>query len=476
MVSNMNCNSCPGKNALPYDAANATSIFEYSKGLLGKTLREFADKGYTHKKGKGGIGQMVENLYFLLETNNNPEADFSQAGMELKCTPLKLGKNKDYLIKERLVCNMINYCDVVNEDFEHSHFYLKCQLMLLLFYLYRKGCDNLDLEFVFSVLWKLPEKDLLIIRHDYELIVDKIKRGEAHLLSEGDTMYLGACRKGQKGDSLMEQPNSEVNAPRRAFSLKMAYMRTVLQYVVNAGEKAVANFGLPENPLLTSQDLSKNSFDEIVLKRFKPYMGKNYEAIAKDKKVDISNNPKNKFAMIANAVVASGKCSNVNRSEEFLKAGLMMKTVRVQADGIIKEAMSFENIDYMEVAECGNWYESRLYELYSSRFLFVVFRERHKGKGDYELDDAFFWTMPQSDLECAEVYWEHIKKNILESHISEDYWWKACDRKKFHVRPKAQKAKDIAPTPDGKGAKKFCYWFNNDYVREIVEQRQNEKR
>ena len=43
MVSNMNSNSCPGKNALPYDAANATSIFEYSKGLLGKTLREFAD-------------------------------------------------------------------------------------------------------------------------------------------------------------------------------------------------------------------------------------------------------------------------------------------------------------------------------------------------------------------------------------------------------------------------------------------------
>lgn len=229
MVSNMNCISCPEENALPYDATNAASIFEYSKGLLGKTLREFAGEGYIHKKGKGGIGQMVENLYFLLETNNNPEADFSQAGMELKCTPLKLGKNKDYLVKERLVCNMINYCDIVNEDFEHSHFYLKCQLMLLLFYLYRKGYDNLDLEFVFSVLWKLPEKDLLIIRHDYELIVDKVRRGEAHLLSEGDTMYLGACRKGQKGDSLMEQPNSGINAPRRAFSLKMAYMRTVLQ-------------------------------------------------------------------------------------------------------------------------------------------------------------------------------------------------------------------------------------------------------
>ena len=117
---------CNMSKKLPYNKYSAISIFEYSKGLLGKTLREFAYEGYSPKKGKGGIGQMVENLYFLLETNNNPEADFSSARMELKCTPLKLAKNNDYLIKERLVCNMINYCDVVKEDFEQSHFYLKC--------------------------------------------------------------------------------------------------------------------------------------------------------------------------------------------------------------------------------------------------------------------------------------------------------------------------------------------------------------
>lgn len=461
-------------NTLLYDPTSASGIFEYSKGLLGRTLREFASEDYIPKEGKGGVGQMVENIYFLLETNNNPNADFSSAGMELKCTPLKQGKKEDYLIKERLVCNMIDYCDVVNEDFEHSHFYLKCQLMLVMFYLHQEGFDKLDLEFIFSALWKFPEKDLLIIRHDYEIITDKIKRGEAHLLSEGDTMYLGACRKGQKGDSLRKQPNSEIGAPRRAFSLKMAYMRTVLQYVLESKKKAVANFELPQKELVTSKDLSGHSFEDVILKRFKPYMHKHYEAIAKSKNVNLSNNPKDKFSIIANAIAASAKCSNINRSEEFQKAGLMMKTIRVQANGGIKEAMSFENIDYMEVAGCENWFESRLYELFSSRFMFVIFREQHTGKQDYSLDDVFFWTMPQMDLEWAEVYWEHIKKNILDNHISEDYWWKGKDRKKFHVRPKAQKATDLAPTPHGKLAKKFCYWFNNDYVRKIVEQRKEE--
>ena len=461
---------------LPYNKYSAISIFEYSKGLLGKTLREFAYEGYSPKKGKGGIGQMVENLYFLLETNNNPEADFSSARMELKCTPLKLAKNNDYLIKERLVCNMINYCDVVKEDFEQSHFYLKCQLMLLMFYLYKKDYNNLDLEFVFSVLWKLPEKDLLIIRQDYETIIKKIKRGEAHLLSEGDTMYLGACRKGQKGDSLMIQPNSDIGAPRRAFCLKMAYMRTVLQYVIESNKKAVTNFALPKEQLVTEKELTELSFDEILLKRFAPYIGKCFREIACRKDVDISNNPKNKFAMIANAIAASDKCANINRSEEFLKAGLTMKTIRVQQNGSIKEAMSFENIDYLEVAECEEWLESRLYELFSSRFMFVVFKEQQKGQEDYVLDDVFFWTMPQADLNQAEEYWNHIKENILNDNISEKYWWKAKDRKKFHIRPKAQKATNLAPTPNGGWAKKFCYWFNNDFVRDIVDNRNREKK
>ncbi len=90
-------------STLPYDIKSATSIFEYSKGLLGNTLRDFVWEGYMAKKGKGGLGQMVENIYFLLETNNYAGADFSEAGMELKCTPLRKSKQEDYLIKERLV-------------------------------------------------------------------------------------------------------------------------------------------------------------------------------------------------------------------------------------------------------------------------------------------------------------------------------------------------------------------------------------
>ena len=111
---------------IPYNPKSAESIWQYSAGLLGHTLREFAPVDYIKKGGgKGSLGQMVEELYFLMENNSRPEADFAEAGMELKCTPLKKGNKEQLLIKERLVCNMINYMEVVNEDFEHSHFSLR---------------------------------------------------------------------------------------------------------------------------------------------------------------------------------------------------------------------------------------------------------------------------------------------------------------------------------------------------------------
>lgn len=105
---------------LGYDPKDATSIWQYSAGLLGHTLREFIDgeleKEYT---GKGALGQMVEEIYFHLANNSRAEADFHSAGVELKCTPLKHGRREALLIKERLVCGMINYCELVGEDLKN---------------------------------------------------------------------------------------------------------------------------------------------------------------------------------------------------------------------------------------------------------------------------------------------------------------------------------------------------------------------
>lgn len=455
---------------LGYNPKDATSIWQYSAGLLGHTLREFVVEGQAlDYKGKGALGQMVEEIYFHLANNSRAEADFHSAGVELKCTPLKHGKKEVLLIKERLVCGMINYCNLVGEDFEESHFYTKCQLMLLLFYLHIKDANKLDLEFLISLLWKFPDKDLEIIRQDYYTIVNKVKQGLAHELSEGDTLYLGACRKGADGSSVTNQPFSETMAPTRAFCLKPSYMSAILKWVLETKKNHLNTLNPELSSLVSLQALKKDSLENIVLKRYTKYIGKGYKKIAKSLNIDLSKNPKNKFAMIASAIGTKGEKVNINATEEFLKAGLMMKAIRVQANGRIKESMAFENINYTEVYhEENEWIDSRCYDIFTSRFMFVIFREQTPEKEDYVLDQIFFWTMPQSDLQVAEQYWNNIKQCVNENHIAPEYFWKIGDHKLFHVRPKGKNKQDLASNPHGGEVQKYCYWFNNEYITDIV--------
>lgn len=462
-----------------YDQNDIDSIFDYSKRLLGKSLEDVVGS-LSDKGGKGGLGQLVEKYFFGFENNNRQEADFTSAGVELKCTPLKRNADANaYAIKERLVCCLINYTEDWDKTFEESNFFKKCLLMLILFYLHEKSVPNSRRKFIFAALWKMPPKDLAIIKRDYEVIIEKVRNGMAHTLSEGDTLYLGACRKGQKGDALMPQHNNPTGAPRRAWSLKPAYMRTVLDEVErhNIGG-AYRNYGygsLPHDALFSISDVRRLSVETLLRVRFLPYIGKTYTEILQSLGLNASS-AKSKYFLLANHIATNGAKGNINKSEEFRKSGLTMKTVRVETDGRVRESMSFENIDYQEVFECDFWEDSRLYELFTSKFLFVCYKstgrrvEQPNGKveTEYTLSKVFFWTMPQSDLQVAKEYWENIKRCVASSNISPAHFWRQEDDRKFHVRPKGRNAKDMSDNPNGGEVKKYCYWINSHYIEDIV--------
>lgn len=471
-----------------FDRANPMSIFDYSRHLLGHSLHSLlGDEVKEHRrKGKGGLGQMVEELFFNYEVNSIREADFAEARVELKCTPLLKSKSDgSYRIKERLVCTMIDYFEIVDTPFEESHLIAKCRLMLLLFYLHAAGKEAYDYEFIYRILWQLPEKDLLLIKTDYQTIVDKVRRGEAHLLSEGDTLYLGACRKGQKGDTPQPQPNSAIKANKRAFSLKPAYMRYILSHVVGSGNNYFTNYTAAEAPkfeLVSSEELSYNRFEDVILKRFDPYIGKNYVEICGMLGVEAYQS-KSKYADVSALIASNMVSKRIAESDEFVKSGIIMKTVRLGNNGMPRESMSFKNIDYCEIYDNDEWVESEAYEIFTSRFMFVVFKpvagesitvwNNRKMEAvteqSYILDSVFFWTMPAEDLTIAHEYWQNIRKAVLTDCISPEYFWGIADRKKFHVRPKARLKSDKAVNPNGGLCEKYSYWFNADYIKSIID-------
>jgi len=466
---------------IQYDVTDKYSIWEYSKQLLGRSLDE-AVGGIEEEDntGKGRLGQMVERYFFGYEPNSNPTPDFEEAGMELKCTPLKELANRSLQIKERLVCSMIDFSEDYKHPFKESHIYIKCACMLILMYLHQSGVPAQHLKFLYSILWQIPEKDLLIMEQDYDKIVAKIRCGKAHELSEGDTTYLGACRKGQKGDqdqyyTLPSGLQCETPAPKRAFSFKPQYMRTILDFIQNYGDNAGINTSaLVEGygpGLISKEELKKQTFEDILLGRFRKYIGKSYSELCNAFELE-ETKAKSKYALIANAILTmqGQRGDDVTKSEEFKKSGIRIKTIRLQKSGRPKEAMSFENINYFDIIQEEDWYESRLYELFTSRFLFIVFQDcGQSGVEDYRLQKAFFWTMPYNDLKEAEPYWKNIKDNVAANHISPEYFFRESEHKKFHVRPKAKDSSDLADNPNGGYCKKYCYWFNHEYVQHIVE-------
>lgn len=472
-------------NGHPYNESDAISIFDYSKHLIGKSISDYMDEATLTALhgGKGQLGQLVEECFFGYEPNSNPEADFEEAGVELKCTPL-LKKNDEWKIKERLVANMIDYYELANTPFEQSHFIKKCHLMLILFYCHIYGVDNINYEFIYRVLWMIPEKDWFILKNDYNVLRDKVMRGEAHLISEGDTMYLGACRKGQKGDKEQTQPYSNETAKKRAFSLKPAYMRTILNIVVNSGHTYYTNYiqnYKEDDQLVSIEELKDSSFENILIHRFERCYGMNYSQIVKHfgGKTTFS---KSKYYDSSSYLASNGQNNNANASEEFEKSGITLKTIRLSKEGALKESMSFKNIDYEEVYNEGHWEDSELYELFTSRFLFVVYRAtgntmqlkdangKTKEEDEYCLEKAFFWTMSQDDLKQAFRYWTHIRQNVIQDKIQLCNFWKISDGKKFHVRPKGTKQSFhlAAVNPNGGKADKYCYWFNREFVLSIV--------
>ena len=216
------------KQDLPYNPKSAESIVDYGMLLLGHSLKELHPDAKIFN-GKGGLGNSVEYFHYEYEPNSEAEPDFAGAGLELKCTPLKLLKDNSMASKERLVLNIINYIEEADKNFETSSFWHKNKFLLLMFYLHESGVDPVDMLFKLIRTWKFPDEDLKIIKDDWNTIHSFIIKGKADELSEGLTFYLAACMKGSKaGAEMRQQYNSEIPAQQRAYSLKQGYINKII--------------------------------------------------------------------------------------------------------------------------------------------------------------------------------------------------------------------------------------------------------
>lgn len=452
---------------------NREEIQNISKSILGKSMNDILKEndttaGEQNLSNKGGLGQMVEQLVFGIQTNSDSEPDFMPAGIELKVTPYKKLKDGKLSAKERLVLNIIDYKSEYKNEFRSSHFWFKNNTIQLLWYYYEPSKDTRDLKITHEKLLELVNnEDVNQIEEDWNLIIQKIKDGKAHEISEADTMYLGACSKGANASSLREQPFNIIPAMQRAFCFKNSYMTQLVR-------KYIGDYSEVEKVLKTTSA----TFNDFVNHIIREYKGKTQKELMKEFNIDSSAKNINSI-LVSRMFHVKGKLAD---TEEFQKAGIIPKTIRIEENGRIKESLSFPAFKFTDIIN-QDWETSDLREtLETTKYMFFVFK---KSKDDYIFKGIKLWNMPEKDIETFVMdMWKDTYNTIKTGNIiryikdgkRKTNFTGMSENEVCHVRPHGRDAKDTFKLPVKDkltGATEYtkqCFWINNKYIEKQLEE------
>ena len=485
-----------------FDDTNPLSIEAYGKKLVGHTFQEVIDwstehdinKGtvkeaqgaYSNKSRKGGLGNLLEQLYFGYDINSCSDADFKLAGVELKATPYEIRKDGSKRAGERLVLTMIDYNNPMEKDFYKSHLWEKCRLLLLVYYLRDKTKDsNLMYEIDYVKLFTPTPTDLRIIEQDYKAITDKIMAGKAHELSESDTMYLGACTKGATAakSTVKQYYNDDILARKRAFCYKNSYMTSVLNdYIIN-------DIDTYEPIIKNKEELENCTFAEYITGKINQYIGCSDEELCRMFDREYNNNKAQWYDLVFRMLGIKS-----SRALEFKKANIVVKAIRINEKNTMVESSPLPNINFENLVS-QDWEDSDLYNyLSATKFFFVVY---HKSDNGYILKGCQLWNMPSKDLEQI-VFdgWQRIRKVVQDGVVFtpkkqkngivfSNNFPKKSDNSIIHIRPHASKRyyvmedgavygngtiADADKLPDGRWMPKQSFWLNNTYVLSILDE------
>lgn len=490
------------KQLFDYDDSNLESVVEYSQSLLNrpfedlmedyhqslyKTYDDYASQTISEvnekpisMKSKGQYGNYIEKYFYGYQPNSDSDADFEKIGVELKVTPFKVNKNGSISAKERLVLTILNYLEENLDDFYQTHLWKKCSKILLLFYnglIPEQTMKDYMIEKIFLYEWF--EEDMEVILEDYHRITEKIKQGRAHDLSESDGNYLSTCTKGAgKGKDFRRQPFSDELAKQRAWELKSSYMTYLINHKIfnqNEQESVVANFRG-----------EKKSFTELIKEKISVYKGFSENELYE--RFEVNPKAKGKNSLLLRKIL--GLTGDIEKTQEFQKANMNLRVIRVDKNGLPKEDSPFKTYQFMELAENDVWEESQPYlEICNKRFLFVVFKE--VGPKLFVLDSVKFWGFPDRQIEEVKRVWQETRQiikdgvqltqnvnrvstNFPQSKVNQIIFTKIHATNTYYEIEKdvfigKGKLSDTDILPDGRRITKHSFWMPKKFLKEVLD-------
>jgi hypothetical protein len=218
-------------------------------------------------------------------------------------------------------------------------------------------------------------------------------------------------------------------------------------------------------------------------KKINNFKGKKVSELKKDLDMTVNNN-KASFVQLAR------KMLNITNNKFTLsddKIDIVLKTIRLTGMENPAEAMSFMPVDFKEWAESKSWESSSLYRYFNEKsFLLFIFQQYPSGNRVEDDEMTFLeskiWKMSEYDLNHGlKEVWERVRYLVNEekleiipvirkngSIINKTNLPSGNFNTLGHLRPGAKNGKDKLELPTGQKIVKQRFWFNKEYVKEII--------
>ena len=393
---------------------------------IGKTLEEVDKAGlFAHHEGKSKVtgiaGDVIEISVLGCERDSKQEPDIIVDGeqVELKTTGLIKPKKKDspyvYECKEPVSITAVSIPVIVKEEFETSNFWHKLAHVLWVYYWYNSPVTvKLDGYKNFPILgfqfYEFDEADRLRLKQDWLLVRDFliVIHRDYSGQEEREKQYPRLSHELRSQLMLIDTAPKYPNPPR--FRLKRSFATVI----------ANSYFSKKKLEKLSSPITRFADIDAKCEELNKGYVGKSFAEIADALDVPLKN-PKN-FAEQVVLKMFGGKSKKMNRIDDFVKIGLIAKSLPLSYKGTPKEAMKMFTPDFNEWVNEVSFEESFLRDYFAEhQFLFIVYQ--YKDKGDKDISSikfiGFKRVMLTDEFINSEVMkcWSQVRSLIKEKRL-----------------------------------------------------------
>lgn len=436
-------------------------IYNLLEGVKGKTLGE-VDKSHqfsrtvSNPKITGIAGDVIEQSVFGYKRDSNQECDIEIDNIltELKTTGVRIPKGDlkkvkgktgaEYNVylsaKEGISITGVTFEPTIQTDFDTSHFWEKSQRLLIVFYEYKSyevvpASEYASFPIVDYCYNTFSEEEKAKLQNDWEIVRDYLKNIYDQYTDQKDRneQLVGFTHVLRPNLMLIELvPGFKLKESGNYQKPRYRLKKTFVDYIVRGHfDNSRAN-----NEIVLKKSFSSFSqLDARCHELTSLYRGKTLPELKELFGIETDIATKD-FTSICVIRMFDAEGTRLNQISDFIKAGIIAKTITVTPAGGRTEDMKLKSIDFDEWADRdADFEDSDVYSYFCEHnFLCPIFREYDSSDQRYTVFEGFKRFAFDDDFIDNEVRrtWDDSRRLIHNNELKWEYAYDKSGNKRMN--------------------------------------------